>query len=92
MFNKTKLINLRYTRQYDICIARPSKWGNLFHIGKDGTREIVIEKYRNWILKQEHLLKDLLELKGKILACFCVPLACHVDILIELIEKIKGDD
>ena len=34
---------------YDIYIGRPSKWGNPFSIGKDGTREEVIEKYREWI-------------------------------------------
>ena len=34
---------------YDIYVGRPSKWGNPFRIGKDGTREEVIKK-RNYAL------------------------------------------
>jgi hypothetical protein len=29
-----------------VYIGRPSKWGNPFVIGRDGSREEVIEKYR----------------------------------------------
>jgi hypothetical protein len=31
---------------FDIYIGRPSKWGIPFVIGRDGTREQVIKKYR----------------------------------------------
>lgn len=71
---------------YDVYIGRPSKWGNPFHIGIDGTREEVIEKFRNWIITQPKLLKDLHEIKGKTLGCWCKPKVCHGDILVELIE------
>lgn len=73
---------------YDVYIGRPSKWGNPFTIGKDGTREEVIKKYREWILTQEHLLNSLHELKGKTIACWCSPQACHGDILKELADEI----
>ena len=63
--------------KYDVYIGRPSKWGNPFVIGKDGTREEVIEKYREYILNKPELLKDLAELKGKILGCWCSPFNCH---------------
>lgn len=70
---------------YDIYCGRPSKWGNQFSIGKDGTREEVIEKYRSWIMKNPKLLYDVKnELKGKILGCWCSPKACHGDILVEI--------
>lgn len=72
---------------YDVYIGRPSKWGNPFIVGKDGTRKQVIEKYKNWILNNPELLKDLPELKGKRLACWCKPKACHGDVLVELLEK-----
>ncbi len=72
---------------YDIYIGRPSKWGNPFIIGKDGTREEVIIKYKEWIVKQPELIAALPELKGKILGCWCKPAACHGDILLELIEE-----
>ena len=71
---------------YDIYIGRPSKWGNPFQIGTDGTREEVIEKFRNWILSQSNLVKDLHEIKGKTLGCWCKPKSCHGDVLVELIE------
>lgn len=73
--------------KFDVYIGRPSKWGNSFVIGKDGTREEVVEKYKQWILKQPKLLADLKELKGKTLACWCSPQLCHGDVLIELVNK-----
>lgn len=70
--------------KYDVYIGRPSKWGNPFEIGKDGTRKEVIEKYEKWIQTQPELLADLHELKGKILGCWCSPSACHGDVLVRL--------
>jgi len=32
-----------------VYIGRPSKWGNPFVIGRDGSRADVIAKYRTWI-------------------------------------------
>lgn len=65
-------------------IGRPSPWGNPFMIGKDGTREEVIEKYREWILNNPKLQADLWTLRGRDLACWCSPKACHGDVLLEL--------
>ena len=64
-----------------------SKWGNRFNIGKDGTREEVIQKFDVWILTQPELLDDVQELKGKILCCWCKPEACHGDVLVELLRQ-----
>lgn len=69
---------------YDVYVGRPSDFGNPFEIDKDGTREEVIEKYRKWFFSQPKLMtKTKKELKGKILGCWCAPLACHADILSE---------
>lgn len=68
---------------YDVYIGRPSKWGNPFTIGRDGTREEVIEKYRDYITTNAHLL-NVQELRDKVLGCWCVPKACHGDVLAEL--------
>ena len=70
--------------RFDIYIGRPSKWGNPFEIGKDGSREEVIAKYRDYIMLKPELLAALPELKGKVLGCWCSPLACHGDVLAEL--------
>jgi Domain of unknown function (DUF4326) len=72
---------------YDVYIGRPSKWGNPFVIGRDGTRSEVIEMYRTWLyLEPRTKLREEArrELRGKRLGCFCAPLACHGDILLEL--------
>lgn len=72
---------------FDVYIGRPGKWGNPFIIGKDGNRWEVIEKYRRWIQTQPLLLESLSELSGKILGCHCSPLACHGDVLLDLLKQ-----
>lgn len=72
---------------YEVYIGRPSKWGNPFVIGKDGSREEVMAKYREYILTRKDLLDSLHELEGKRLGCFCAPLSCHGDVLIELVSQ-----
>lgn len=83
---KTVVVN-RLDSNYDIYIGRPSKWGNPFIIGRDGSRKEVLEKYRQHILSNKKLLDSLYELEGKILGCWCKPLPCHGDILIELLNS-----
>lgn len=73
--------------KYDVYIGRPSKWGNPYEIGADGSRKEVIEKYRNWIVTQEDLMNSLEELRGKILGCWCAPKHCHGDVLVELLKN-----
>ncbi|TIL97281.1 MAG: DUF4326 domain-containing protein, partial [Mesorhizobium sp.] len=60
-----------------VYIGRPSKWGNPFVIGRDGSREEVIEKYRAWLASQPELLDALDELGGRDLVCWCAPQGCH---------------
>lgn len=72
---------------YDVYIGRGGQWGNPFRIGPDGTREDVIKKYRDWVPTQPHLMAQLSFLEGKTLGCYCRPLACHGDVLIELCER-----
>ena len=67
-----------------VYVGRPSKWGNPFVIGRDGSRFEVIAKYRAWVIEQPDLMASLGELRGRNLACWCAPLACHGDVLIKL--------
>ena len=66
-------------------IDRRTRWGNPYHIGKDGTREEVIAKYRTWLWEQIKLgrirINDLAALAGRPLACHCAPLECHGNVL-----------
>ncbi len=77
-----------------VYIGRPSKWGNPYTHHERGTaasfrvatREEAVESYRWWITEGggTWLLADLHELRGKDLVCWCNPLACHGDVLLEL--------
>ena len=84
----------------DVYIGRPSKWGNPFTHIKDGktlakfqvaTRQDAIESFRKWITEGEgkYLLKDLPELQHKTLGCWCSPLACHGEVLAELVNNLN---
>lgn len=74
--------------KYDVYIGRPGPYGNPFHIGDDGTRQEVIEKYAEWVLTQPELLATIrIELKDKVLGCWCAPKLCHGDILVELANE-----
>lgn len=73
-----------------VYIGRPSRWGNPFVIGKDGDRDEVIRKYREWIKTQPAVVKAAKrELAGKDLVCFCSPAACHGDVLIEVANTLE---
>ena len=63
-----------------------SIWHNPFEIGKDGTREEVIAKFEAYILAKPELLAQLHTLRGKRLACWCKPKACHGDVLAKLAD------
>jgi hypothetical protein len=66
---------------YDVYVGRPSKWGNPYAIGRDGTRDEVIALYERWLLKQPQLVAELHELREKTLGCWCAPSRCHAEVL-----------
>lgn len=70
--------------------TQSSKFANPYKIGKDGSREEVIIKYRNYITEKikndKNMLNELLSMKGKNLGCWCYPDMCHGNILLELID------
>ena len=86
---KTRVVHCKKS-EYDVYIGRsmhhlpPSKWGNPF---KDGTREENIRDFEEYIRNSPELMASLHELKGKTLGCWCKPLNCHGDVLVELIEE-----
>lgn len=68
-----------------INIMRGTPFGNPFEIGKDGDRDAVIAKYREWLwarLKSESLFRQQVKaLNKKDLCCCCAPKACHGNVL-----------
>jgi len=71
-----------------VYVGRPSKWGNPFTL-HDGTREQVVEMFRNLIegniWSEPNVLSIRMELQGKDLVCWCKPdEPCHADVLLEI--------
>lgn len=65
-------------------MGRPGKWGNPYVVGVHGRRKEVIQLYREYLEGRPDLLASLQELHGKTLGCWCAPLPCHADVLLEL--------
>ena len=67
-----------------------SNFANPYKIGKDGSREEILVKYKDYIVNKlkndKELVMELLSLKGKNLGCWCCPERCHGEILLELID------
>jgi len=72
--------------------GRPTKWGNPFVVGADGSAQECVDKYIVHLfimpIKSSMLLEQL---RGKNLACWC-PLdqPCHADVLLEIANT--GDE
>ena len=82
-----KVINMRGAYE-GVYIGRGSKWGNPFVIGKDGDRAEVIAKFKEYASARLGVDMNWLKpLVGKDLNCFCAPLACHGDVLLEMIGE-----
>ena len=64
-----------------VSIDRSTDWGNPFEIDADGTRDQVIEWYREYFNHKRSLHERLSELRGKVLICWCHPQPCHGDFL-----------
>lgn len=80
-----------------VYVGRPTKWGNPFTIGQPnsddcmvGSREDCVAKYRSELLTFRGgfvwvTVDDVRrELRGKHLVCWCSPLPCHADVLLEI--------
>jgi len=91
---KIQVVNLRSVPNA-VRVDRRTALGNPFVIGRDGDREAVIEKYRQWLwieirkpIDQSAASRFFHELVGKaiidnglVLGCWCKPQACHADVL-----------
>lgn len=62
-----------------------SPYANPFKVGKDGTRDEVCDKYREYFKKKFDLVTVKKELAGKTLGCWCAPHRCHGHEILKLI-------
>ncbi len=96
----TRVVHVNDQNGYDVYIGRASPrkelkasvWANPFKIGRDGTRDEVIDQYRAYLQTRPDLLGRLEELRGKRLACWCAPEPCHGNVLAELAENLEFDE
>ena len=87
-----RVLNRHHTPKPEgVYIGRGSPFGNPFRIGEDGTREEVIEAYREVFYAMPELQalarKKLL---GKDLVCYCAPLPCHGDVIAEYLDSLQA--
>jgi hypothetical protein len=88
----TRVVNLRAGGPYDVLIDRRSPWGNPFRIDAENSREEVIRRFANWVINDSSqrarwIREHVHELRGKTLACWCAPQACHGDVLAAMAEE-----
>lgn len=86
--NTPRVYNLNgntYIPESAVYVGRGSPYGNNYRIGKDGTREEVVAKFRAEILPT----LDTGPLRGKHLKCFCSPLLCHADYLLRRANRVR---
>ena len=75
---------VQFDQRHDRYIGRPTYWSNPFKVGRDGTREQVIDKFAEYLAADRERLLKIHELSGQRLACHCKPLPCHGDILADI--------
>jgi hypothetical protein len=89
--SRTEVVHVKKA-PFDVYIGRAyrdqpaSIFQNPFKIGPDGSRQQVIEKYRQYAKDSQIIQQGLEALRGKTLACWCKPDACHGDVLVEMLE------
>jgi hypothetical protein len=90
------VVNKRTHRGPGEYIGRPSPLGNPFVLGRDGTREEVIAKYKAWFEEScdACMLNEFENLVVKArqgdlnLVCWCAPQSCHGNVLKAAIEDL----
>jgi hypothetical protein len=71
-----------------VYVGRPTRWGNPFVVGSRYTQQQAVDAYRAWVVTQPELLAAAkAELAGHDLICWCHPLPCHADVLVEIANE-----
>lgn len=89
--SNTELVNIKETGRDGVTmIDRSSRFGNPYPEDEYG-REECIRKYRLWfasrIGEDEQFRQAVERLRGKTLGCWCKPLDCHGDVILEYLER-----
>lgn len=94
MVNKTRVVHCR-REPYDVMIDRTTQFGNQFPLSKYSRPESILQ-YHAWFYRQLEFSPEfkeaVLALKGLTLGCWCAPLACHGDVIVEYLEGLNDED
>lgn len=73
---------------HDVYIGRPGPWGNPIRLMSEADREAVLWAYIEWLNQQPELqARARLELRGKVLGCWCAPRLCHGHVLAQVANE-----
>lgn len=76
---------------YTHYIGRPSIFGNPFIVGVHGSRKEVIDKYLEYVIDNQEVLNAIYNLPpDAILGCWCKPLICHGDVIVDIYKLLKN--
>jgi len=92
IFSAPRLVNMSTTipDKDAVYIGRPSRWGNPYRLSRYPRNE-AIQLFESHLLNSG-LLKDIHILKYKQLACFCLPKACHGEVLLKYITRLEANE
>lgn len=85
----TIVVNIK-KEKCDVYCGRGSPFGNPYIIGRDGTRNDVCDNFIHYFYKKlndSQFRNKVIALKGKRLGCWCKPLRCHCDSIVEYLEN-----
>lgn len=92
---KTRVVHCK-REPYDVMIDRTTMFGNWHYICATCTREQSIARFKVDFEKQiatdPEYKKAVLTLAGLTLGCWCKPLACHGDVIVEYLEGLNNDN
>ena len=71
-------------------VGEPGWLGNPYRMSDGYSREEAVSKYRKAFrdrLEDDEFRSAVEDLRGKTLACYCAPKACHGDVIVEYIRN-----
>ena len=72
-------------------VDRTTPYGNPFTIGKAGDRDMVCDRFEDWIERPEQMAlveQAKRELRGFNLVCWCWPNRCHAETWIRIVNDV----
>ncbi len=82
------LITYAEDHRLAVRIDRQTDWGNQFVMSSEASRDLVCDRYENYLHANPALMARIPSLKGKCLMCWCHPLRCHGDTLAALANQL----